>query len=710
MTKKINVAASLVSCFWGCLLWILSVGSAPVVAEDVVPEMESKEIKSAPLFAETWRADGTLAAKAVQPRVLPKTQPKGRSGQSMIPEAEMFVGETRVFPAPSVARIAVGNGQIMSAASLDDKEVIVFANATGTSSLFIWNKNGTYQRIKINIVAGDTSRIAREMAAFLSTIPNARASVIGDKVIVEGDDLSDQDLAKIDELAKRYPQVVNFTNSLGWEQMVLMDVKVVEFPRNELREIGLKWNPTGGAAVGGVWMPGRRGSSASEYLISPSTEQGNLPPISSAIGDVLPQPRGLNVLSIINMGINAQLALLAKDGKAAILAEPRLSARNGSKATFLAGGEYPYTVSTINGPTVMFKPYGVKLEIAPRVSRQGVIRATIDSEVSAIDDSMATAAGPGLSSRRTTTEFNVREGETLVLAGLLTRKNSESIDKVPFLGDLPVLGALFRSKRFQNDETELVVFVTPHIVDSRSPGLVDQVAETTRRLEENLGKPAYLSAPNGLQPGAKSDVEFPVEAASAGTVSAESSTDEAVLASNAEPRVNQRVNREGIVVYAMPNRLSDVLARPSAGTVLAAASGEAVGGWRQVLLPGGKTGWVVERMLSPTTDALSSEVYDEEVAASGTGKPLTGQSAAWPVTAQADAGGAPGAWYRVVTQRLALRVGPDMNAQRIAWLPKGNEIEALSTASVDGWLAVRAGQRKGWVWAQLLEPIHAEEP
>lgn len=80
----------------------------------------------------------------------------------MIPEVEMFVGETRVFPAPSVARIAVGNGQIMNAASLDDKEVIVFANAAGTSSLFIWNKNGTYQRIKINIVAGDTSRIARD--------------------------------------------------------------------------------------------------------------------------------------------------------------------------------------------------------------------------------------------------------------------------------------------------------------------------------------------------------------------------------------------------------------------------------------------------------------------------------------------------------------------------------------------------------------------
>ncbi|MCW8209712.1 type II and III secretion system protein, partial [Verminephrobacter aporrectodeae subsp. tuberculatae] len=97
-----------------------------------------------------------------------------------------------------------------------------------------WNEEGRYQRVKINVVPGDTSRYAREIAAFLSTIPNAKASVIGDKVIVEGDNLGDTDLKKIEGLAKHYPQIVNFTNQIGWEQMVLMDVKVVEFPVNEL--------------------------------------------------------------------------------------------------------------------------------------------------------------------------------------------------------------------------------------------------------------------------------------------------------------------------------------------------------------------------------------------------------------------------------------------------------------------------------------------
>jgi pilus assembly protein CpaC len=287
-------------------------------------------------FAETWRSTGNAQAKKRQSTASNKT------GYDLgpVPEIEMFVGETRIFPAPTVARIAVGNGRIMSAASLDDKEVIVFANAVGTSSLFIWNRDGKYRRIKINIVPGDTSRFAREIAAFLTSIPRAKASVIGDKVIVEGDELNDQDLAKIDELAKRYPQIVNFTNRQGWDQMVLMDIKVVEFPTNELREFGLKWNPTGAAAIAGIGIPGMHSRHPGDYQINLKTGDSNGLPISGQGAATEPAPlyRSFTLLSAINMGLNAQLNLLAQEGKASILAEPQLSARNGAEATFLAGG------------------------------------------------------------------------------------------------------------------------------------------------------------------------------------------------------------------------------------------------------------------------------------------------------------------------------------------------------------------------------------
>lgn len=422
--------------------------------------------------------------------------------EAEIAELEMFVGESRVFPSPGVARIAVGNGSILNAAALDGKEVILFANGVGTSSLFVWNANGQHQRVKINIVPGDTTRYAREIAAFLKGIPNARASVIGDKVIVEGDNLSDADIGRIEQLTKYYPQIVNFSNPLGFEKMVMLDVKVVEFPVTELKELGLRWNATGGLAVGGIWSPFRRGNDG-PYQINVQTGEGNAPPITNpdGTGGGVPVFKRMNVLSVLNMGLNATLNAMAQQGNTTILAEPQLSARNGSKASFLAGGEIPYSVSNDNGTTIVFKPYGVKLDIQPRVDANGNVRATIETEVSNVDASITTHFGPALLSRKTNTEFNVKAGETIVLSGLIQRENATSVEKVPGLGDLPVIGALFRSKKFQNKETELVVFVTPTVVNPQTPGMVDRIERTQERLQDRLGAPPpHLTQP--LQPGA----------------------------------------------------------------------------------------------------------------------------------------------------------------------------------------------------------------
>ncbi|QOY94471.1 pilus assembly protein N-terminal domain-containing protein [Massilia sp. UMI-21] len=426
-----------------------------------------------------------------------------------VPEIQMFVGESRVFPAPGVARIAVGSGEVLTASALDDNQAIIFANGAGTSTLFLWHRDGRYQRIKVTVVQGDTSRVAREVSAFLSKIPKATVSVVGDKVIVEGEELSDADREKVAELAKRYPQIVNFTSPIGWEQMVMMDVKVVEFPKSELRELGLKWGSTGGAAIGAIWNPAGRGSQNDFQLAVPEG------PVSPRVEGAPPFPASLTVLSTINLGLNAKLNLLEQNGKASILAEPQLSTRSGYKASFLAGGEFPYSVATVSGVTVQFKPYGIKLDIEPRVGANGVIRAVIDSEVSSLDTSITTPSGPGLLSRRTKTEFNVKTGETIVLSGLLQRTMSTDVDKLPMLGDIPVLGALFRSKRFQNKETELVVFVTPTVVDSRSKGLVDRIERTTEQLGKQLGKTPYLSDP--IQPASNAADFNKVPTSSAGT-------------------------------------------------------------------------------------------------------------------------------------------------------------------------------------------------
>lgn len=687
---------------------------------------------------------------------------KKQDDQSQVPEIEMFVGESRVFPTPGVARIAVGNGQIMTAAALDNKETIIFANAIGTSSLFVWNEDGRYQRVKVNIVPGDTTRVAREIAAFLTTIPNTKASIVGDKVIIEGDQLSDVDLDKITILEKRYPQIVNFTNRLGWEQMVMMDVKVVEFPRSELRDIGVKWTPTGGAALGGIWSPIRRGNDG-PYQINIQTSPSSPSPITSAIPNPngvtgVPLPSALNVLGAMNLGLNAQINLLAQDGKASILAEPQLSARNGAEASFLAGGEFPYSVSNINGVTIVFKPYGIKLDVTPKVDRTGVIRAKIKAEVSSIDSSVSTAGGPALLTRRTDTEFNVKSGETIVLSGLLQRDNSTDIDKVPLLGDIPVLGALFRSRRFHDKETELVIFVTPTVVDSRSPGLVDRVERATERLRQNFGPTPYLTDP--LQPGqdpAKTgerqrfliepnrDREddhqgtgprpliepVPVVHVTDSAPRKPASSVQVLPASQnplaASPAIRGgstlQVTRDGLALRAEPDDKSTILLQLGYGSVVQMGAADpqppGVGKWRNVIV-GEIEGWVLSGSVAPSRLQAAIQPFrgsaiaqrDQGKNALALGADAKGSAVVagrlqqvTPMTPLSEDASRPVVRYRVLLAEAALRVTPDVNAPVVQSLTEGQVVQALPQAPQGNWIAVQAGGKRGWAANQWLFPV-----
>jgi pilus assembly protein CpaC len=660
------------------------------------------------------------------------------SDDGQIAEIEMFVGESRVFPAPGVARIAVGNGSLMTAAALDGKEVILFANGPGTSSLFIWNADGRYQRVKINIVPGDTTRHAREIAAFLSTIPNTKASVVGANIIVEGDQLADADILKLEELAKRYPQIVNFTNRVGWERMVSMDVKVVEFPVTLLREIGLKWSGTGGAAVGGVWAPGRRGNDGPFQIGLRTSGESNAPPISSPNGPLV-LPSGLNVLSVLNMGLNAQLNLLAQEGKAALLAEPQLSARSGSKASFVAGGEIPYAVTTRDGTVIQFKDYGVKLDVTPTVDPRGAVRAKIRAEVSSIDRSVVTIGGPALLTRRTETEFNVQNGETIVLAGLLQRESGTDVDKLPLLGDLPVLGALFRSKRYQNKETELVVFVTPTVMTSQSPGQRDRIERTTERLQERFGPAPYLSDP--LQPGVAyekpNDVPARVAPALGGAapvpvVPAVShpvspATPKPVASGPAAPAVQSigRAERGALLTVVAESAVLRAGASASAPALLTLDRGASVvlgpsavqtGGddaWRNVQV-GRIQGWVQADAVVPMHAAQLPATLHEEQARPAR-KPVAATVVPRPVLLAAN-GTAAGAarQFRVEAQRLALRLAPDVNAGAVVTLLHGDVVSAVSGAEQGHWIGVQAGAgdsaKRGWVPTQWLLPLASDAP
>jgi pilus assembly protein CpaC len=159
------------------------------------------------------------------------------------------------------------------------------------------------------------------------------------------------------------------------------------------------------------------------------------------------------------------LEALEQNGVVRTLAEPNLTALSGQSASFLAGGEFPIPVETDSGVVVQFKPFGIQLDFTPTVVANEVINLQLSAEISSIDNTLALTDGtPGLSTRSTSTTVEMRDGESFVIAGLLQDDFRDSIGQVPWLGDIPVLGALFRSANYQRNQTELVIIVTAHLV------------------------------------------------------------------------------------------------------------------------------------------------------------------------------------------------------------------------------------------------------
>lgn len=395
----------------------------------------------------------------------------------------MQVGEVRVLAIPDVARVAVGDGHVVNAVTTEEKEVIVFARSQGASTLQIWLQNGVRRQYQVQVAAQGARQVQQELGAMMQRIPNAMVSSVGDKIVVEGDELADNDRARVAALARKYPQLIDMTGHVGWDRMVLLDVQVVELPRSRLQELGLRW---AGASDGGV-NAGLAWEAASSRLANRPGE-AFVPavfPASVAAGYF-----GMNAL------LSARIHAMAQSGSAVVLAQPQLLARSGATAEFLAGGEVPYSTTDANGNTnTVFKPYGVSLKITPHVERNGAVRSRIEVEVSSVDTAVSLPNGPSLKTRRAATEFNVRSGQTLVLAGFLSREVAANRDAVPGLSDLPLIGRLFGVNRQQRSDTELAIFVTPVLADADHPDVQARVLSSSAVLEQHFSEPPLLNLP-----------------------------------------------------------------------------------------------------------------------------------------------------------------------------------------------------------------------
>jgi len=307
-----------------------------------------------------------------------------------------------------------------------------------------------------------------ELQELVSHVGDVEVKKIGDRIYLTGT-IYDTDVPKLDLIKGEYKGVIDLTQTqiappapvlLPEDKMVFINVKFTELRGGLDENLGVAWDQIIAGPVAAINYDGVDNNSfrAEDPLNAPAFVVG--------LGARIAGPLGfLGLASQINSAIN----LLVASRNAIILAEPTLSTRSGGKASFLAGGEVPVISSGSLGSTdVEYKEFGILLEIEPIVGHDNTIFAKITTESSAIDPDRPGGGGtpPGFITRRTSTDVRMKDGETLVMSGLIDRKLSENVTKLPFLGDLPIIGAFFRNTITDNDDNDLVIFVTPTVIEN----------------------------------------------------------------------------------------------------------------------------------------------------------------------------------------------------------------------------------------------------
>lgn len=375
------------------------------------------------------------------------------------PELELYVGEARVLPlAPS--RIAIGNGKIISASSLSAKQLLVLAEGAGTTTLHLWFKEGPERVMTITVREANVQAVLEDVKRLLSSVENVTARVAGSKIVLEGEMVSDTNQERVQAIQKMFPdQVVNFIGKVGWEKMIYLDVKVLELSTRGSRDLGIRWDSSiNGPHAGAV--ADFYSNSTFRYVPDANVSGLDLSTVPLP-GKVWPPKGFINLSTLITSRIN----LLVQSGDAEVLAAPSLTTRSGSKARFVAGGEIPLPVVTAFGQTeVQMKEYGVILEVTPVTDKSGAIYAKVDVEVSSIDRSVTVLGIPGFLKRKSTAEFNSRDGETVVLNGMYSYEGSSDTQELPGLGKVPLIGGLFRDKARTTATREVAIVITPRVV------------------------------------------------------------------------------------------------------------------------------------------------------------------------------------------------------------------------------------------------------
>jgi pilus assembly protein CpaC len=369
----------------------------------------------------------------------------------------------------AVKRVSVGSPDILDVVVLNSTELQLVAKAVGTTNVLVWDPSGRLQAAIDVHVSSAQSQLQAELRRILE-VEDITVESTGHATVLKGSVPSAVKLEQALEVSEAYlgaestGKIVNLLQ-VGGNQEVMLKVVVAEMSRTLNREFGMNFNALIEAGSGTINV-----ASFIQGLSGPADTAGVIP-ISDAV----------NFAALLSgYGALEQLAVfldaLDERGLGKVLAEPTLLARSGETASFLVGGEVPIPIAqggAFGSITVEFKDFGVGLGFTPTVLGPDRIHLQVAPEVSDVDFTLGTEVGgtivPGFVTRRATTAVELKDGQSFAIAGLLSDSVRELSGRYPLLGDIPILGNLFRSSLYQKAQTELVIIVTPHLVKPLGP-------------------------------------------------------------------------------------------------------------------------------------------------------------------------------------------------------------------------------------------------
>jgi pilus assembly protein CpaC len=405
----------------------------------------------------------------------------GESGSTLrVPMNRAVVVETE----QPFAELSIANPGIADISTLSDRSIYVLGKTPGRTTLTILGiEGGLLSNVEVQV----TPDIAEFRERLRQILPNEKIEVrtANDGIVLSGTVTTPARLDAAFELAQRYaPDRVSNLMSVGGTQQVMLKVRFAEMQRGIGKQLGASVAITRGT----------------ESLQSTTTLNSSAGSLGFRIG---------------GGSLTAQVLIeaLETQGMARTLAEPNLTALSGQEASFLAGGEYPIPVVEDGNVSIQYKPFGVELKFTPRVLDDNLINLTLDAAVSSLDGANTVSIGGNVVNafrrREATTTVELRDGESFAIAGLLEDDFRSNTTAVPWLSDLPVLGALFRSANYQRSQTELVIIISAHLVTpTRGEALMLPTDRVRPPSERELFLNGQLSARGGGAVGEVARQEF----------------------------------------------------------------------------------------------------------------------------------------------------------------------------------------------------------